>query len=88
MELAAKKIRNRYAFSPEGTAELRAFHARVLDNLQLALNVFTTRDITLARRLVPRRPLREAESRAADSHFPACARAGRNRSRPARSTWT
>ena len=52
MELAGKKIRNRYAFSAEGMAELRAFHARVLENLRLALNVFTTRDITLARRLV------------------------------------
>jgi phosphate:Na+ symporter len=70
MELAAKKIRNRYAFSAEGMAELRAFHARVLENLRLALNVFTTRDITLARRLVAEKAsLREAESRAADSHF-------------------
>src|ERR687898_1993705 len=70
MELAGKKIRNRYAFSAEGMAELRAFHARVLENLRLALNVFTTRDITLARRLVAEKAsLREAESRAADSHF-------------------
>jgi phosphate:Na+ symporter len=70
MELAAKKIRNRYAFSAEGMAELRAFHARVLENLRLALNVFTTRDITLARRLVAEKAsLREAESRAGDSHF-------------------
>jgi phosphate:Na+ symporter len=70
MELAAKKIRNRYAFSPEGTAELKAFHARVLENLQLALNVFTTRDIALARRLVAEKTaMREAEARAADSHF-------------------
>ena len=70
MELAAKKIRNRYAFSAEGMAELRAFHARVLENLRLALNVFTTRDIALARRLVGEKAsLREAEARAADSHF-------------------
>ena len=70
MELATKKIRNRYAFSPEGMAELRAFHARVLDNLRLALNVFTTRDITLARRLVAEKTaMREAETRAADSHY-------------------
>ena len=63
MELAAKKIRNRYAFSPEGMAELRAFHARVLENLRLALNVFTTRDITLARRLVAEKTaMREAEA--------------------------
>ncbi len=70
MELAAKKIKNRYAFSAEGTAELRAFHARVLDNLRLALNVFTTRDITLARRLVAEKTaMREAEAHAADSHY-------------------
>ena len=70
MELATKKIRNRYAFSPEGMAELRVFHARVLENLGLALNVFTTRDIALARRLVAETtPMREADARAADSHF-------------------
>ncbi len=70
MELATKKIRNRYAFSAEGTAELRAFHVRVLENLRLALNVFTTRDITLARRLVAEKTaMREAEARAADSHY-------------------
>jgi phosphate:Na+ symporter len=70
MELAGKKIRNRYAFSTEGMAELRAFHVRVLENLRLALNVFTTRDITLARRLVAEKAsLREAEARTADSHF-------------------
>ncbi len=70
MELATKKIRNRYAFSPEGLAELKDFHNRVLDNLRLALNVFTTRDITLARRLFAEKTaMREAEARAADSHF-------------------
>ena len=70
MELAGKKIKNRYAFSPEGTAELKAFHARVLENLRLALTVFTTRDIALARRLVAEKTaMREAEAHAADSHF-------------------
>jgi phosphate:Na+ symporter len=70
MELAGKKIKNRYAFSAEGLAELKAFHARVLENLRLALNVFTTRDIALARRLVAEKTaMREAESKAADSHF-------------------
>jgi phosphate:Na+ symporter len=80
MELATKKIRNRYAFSAEGMAELRAFHAQVLENLRLALNVFTTRDIVLARRLVGEKAsLREAEARAADSHF-ARLREGRSQS--------
>jgi phosphate:Na+ symporter len=70
MELAAKKIRNRYAFSPEGMAELRAIHSQVLENLRLAMNVFTTRDIALARRLVAEKTaMREAEAHAADSHY-------------------
>src|SRR4051812_21862805 len=70
MELATKKIKNRYAFSAQGLAELKGFHARVLENLRLALNVFATRDIVLARRLVGEKTLmREAESKAADSHF-------------------
>ena len=52
MELAAKKIKKRYAFSPEGSAELRIFHGRVVDHMRLALNVFATRDVVLARRLL------------------------------------
>ena len=70
MELAAKKIKNRFVFSTEGLSELKAFHSRVLENLRLALNVFTTRDITLARRLVAEKAvIRDAEAKAADSHF-------------------
>ena len=70
MELAGKKIKNRLAFSAEGFAELKAFHSRVLENLRLSLNVFTTRDIALARRLVAEKAaIREVEARAADSHF-------------------
>jgi phosphate:Na+ symporter len=77
MELAGKKIKNRLAFSAEGLAELKAFHGRVAENLRLALNVFTTRDLALARRLVAEKAaIRESEAKAADSHF-ARLRAGR-----------
>jgi phosphate:Na+ symporter len=70
MELASKKIRKRYAFSPEGWAELRTFHARVVDHMRLALNVFATRDIALARRLLREKTtMRAAEFEAADRHF-------------------
>jgi phosphate:Na+ symporter len=70
MELAAKKIKNRLAFSAEGMTELKAIHARVLENLRLSMNVFTTRDLPLARRLVAEKTvMREIESKAADSHF-------------------
>ena len=70
MELASKKIKNRYAFSSEGMAELKAIHSRVLENVRLALNVFTARDLSLARRLVAEKTsMREAEGLAADSHY-------------------
>ena len=70
MELAAKKIKKRYAFSPEGAAELRKFHAQIMDNMRLALNVFATRDVALARRLLRgKTTVRTAEFEATDRHF-------------------
>ncbi len=70
MELAGKKIKHRYAFSAEGMADIRDFHARVVANLQLAMNVFATGDVNLARRLLGEKTaLRDLERRAAESHF-------------------
>ncbi|HEX2216848.1 MAG TPA: Na/Pi cotransporter family protein [Xanthobacteraceae bacterium] len=70
MELAAKKIKNRYVFSPEGLDEIRRIHARVIDNMRLAFNVFATRNVALARQLLAEKALmRSAELEAADSHF-------------------
>ncbi len=70
MELAAKKIKKRLQFSGEGMEELRRFHGQVMDNMRLALNVFATRDITLARRLLREKTsMRAHEFEAADRHF-------------------
>jgi phosphate:Na+ symporter len=70
MELAAKKIKNRYTFSSEGLEEIQKFHARVMDNMRLAFNVFATRDVAMARRLLAEKAMtRTAELAAADSHF-------------------
>ncbi len=70
MELAAKKIKKRYAFSREGLAELRSFHGHVVDHMRLALNVFATRDVVLARRLLREKTrVRTAEFEATDKHF-------------------
>ena len=52
MELANKKIRNRLQFSPEGLQEICGMHARLMDNLRLALNVFIAGDVKLARKLL------------------------------------
>jgi phosphate:Na+ symporter len=70
MELAAKKTKYRRAFSPEGLAELKQFHRRVSENLQLAFNVFMSRDVELAKKLLAEKTaIRAAELSAADSHF-------------------
>jgi phosphate:Na+ symporter len=70
MELAAKKIKHRYQFSKEGTAELVAFHQRTLDNLKLAFGVFMSGDIKVARKLLAEKAaLREAELSAAENHL-------------------
>jgi len=70
LELAAKKIKHRYAFSNQGFEEIRDFHARVIANLRLAMNVFATGDVNLARKLLAEKTaLRDLERRAADSHF-------------------
>ena len=70
MELAAKKIKKRLQFSSEGQAEIKRFHAQVMDNMRLALNVFATRDISLARRLLREKTsMRAHEFEAAERHF-------------------
>ncbi len=70
MELAQKRIKKRVTFSPEGLAELAKFHGSVVDNMRLALNVFATRDVALARRLLQEKTsVRAKEFDAADKHF-------------------
>ncbi len=68
--LAAKKIKRRYQFSPEGAAELTAFHKRVCESLQAAFGIFMTGAAEAARRLLREKAgLRKAELEAADRHF-------------------
>jgi phosphate:Na+ symporter len=70
MELAAKKIKHGYTFSKEGLDDIRKFHALVMENLRLAFNVFTTRDLALARRLFSdKTTMRNAESAASEAHY-------------------
>ncbi len=70
MELARKKIRNKQQFSAEGWRELEDLHARVLSNMQLALNVFVSRDVGAARRLIGEKDrLRDQEREASELHL-------------------
>jgi len=70
MELAAKKIKNKRRFSVDGAAELTALHRRVLDNLKLALGVFISGDVKIARQLLDEKvAIRDAERSAAENHL-------------------
>jgi phosphate:Na+ symporter len=70
MELAGKKIKNKRKFSADGVAELTALHRRVLDNLKLALGVFISGDVKIARQLLDEKvAIRDAERAAAESHL-------------------
>ena len=70
MELASKKIKRQLAFSPEGAAELAAFHQEVLENLKLAFGVFMSGDVKIARQLIAEKTkLRNAELAASESHL-------------------
>jgi len=70
MDLANKKIRRGISFSVEGAAELVAFHQQVVDSLRLAVGIFMSGDIEVARRLVAAKAqLRETEFAAAERYL-------------------
>ena len=69
-ELAVKKSKRRYQFSPEGAAELTAFHKRVCEGLQAAFGIFMTGNVDAAKRLIREKAdMRKAELEAADRHL-------------------
>jgi len=69
-ELAIKKIKRRYQFSPEGAATLTTFHKRICESLQVAFGVFMTGDVAAARRLIREKAeLRSIELAAGERHF-------------------
>jgi phosphate:Na+ symporter len=70
LELAQKKIRNKLSFSKEGLAELEAMHARVVDNMQLAIGVYMSGDVDPARQLLAQKEtLRELERIGSEQHL-------------------
>jgi phosphate:Na+ symporter len=80
LELADKKIRHQLRFSGEGWSEIVALHSRVLNNLQMALGVFMSRDVGIVRKLIDEKVAgREAERQAPENHL-ARLRAGRRES--------
>jgi phosphate:Na+ symporter len=70
MQKASKKIKNKLAFSREGFEEITALHRRVLRNLNLALGVFVSGDVKVARELLAEKvAIRSMELAAAEGHL-------------------
>jgi phosphate:Na+ symporter len=69
-ELATKKIKRRFQFSPEGAEELSAFHKRTMESLRVAFGVFMSGDVNEARKLLSEKAtLRDAELGATERHL-------------------
>jgi phosphate:Na+ symporter len=69
-ELAAKKIKRKLRFSPEGAAEIAAFHRRIVESLRIGLSVFMSGDMASAKKLIAEKTeLRNAELAAAEHHI-------------------
>lgn len=70
LALAAKRQRSGVSFSDAGWAEITALHQQVVEQMRLAVTVFVSRDLELARELVADKDrIREAERAATESHF-------------------
>jgi phosphate:Na+ symporter len=69
-ELAIKKTKRRFQFSPEGAEELSALHKRTMDSLRIAFGVFMSGDVGDARKLlVEKTLLRNEEIAATERHL-------------------
>lgn len=69
-ELATKKIKRRFQFSPEGAEELSTFHKRTMDSLRMAFGVFMSGDVGDARKLLAEKSaLRNEELAATERHL-------------------
>jgi phosphate:Na+ symporter len=69
-ELATKKIKRRFQFSPEGAEELSTFHKRTMDSLRIGFGVFMSGDVGEARKLLAEKAvLRGVELAATERHL-------------------
>ncbi len=69
-EIAAKKIKQRLTFSPEGLREIADMHQHLLDSLHLATSVFMMGDLHAARTLLAEKDrMRDLEQAATGNHL-------------------
>ena len=70
MTYAGKKIEQNFYFSREGFHEIRDLHARVLNNVRVAIDAFATSDVKLAKKLKKEdKQIAELEKKLQSSHL-------------------
>ena len=70
MELAEKKITGSHRFSTQGLMEIRDLHAKVVENVELAMNALAAGDESLANKVLRHKaPISELERRYRQSHM-------------------
>ena len=70
MELAEKKIAGNHRFSAQGLAEIRDLHAKVVENVELAMSALAADDESIAQKVVRHKsPISELERRYRASHL-------------------
>lgn len=70
LDMAQKKMRKKLTFSEQGWAELSTLHDRVLNQMQLAISVFVSGDISTARQMIREKErFRELELKGGQSHM-------------------
>jgi phosphate:Na+ symporter len=52
MELAAKKIAGHHVFSQQGWSEIRELHAKVVENIELAMSALASNDPSIAEKII------------------------------------
>jgi phosphate:Na+ symporter len=69
-EAAEKKIKHGLSFSQEGFADLAALFGQTMANLKIAMTIFVSGDVKLARQLVAEKTeIRNLERRATEAHL-------------------
>jgi len=70
MELAEKKIRGHHSFSDQGSREIEDLHAKVTENLELAIAALAAGDRSIAEKVLRHKsPISELERRYRQSHM-------------------
>ncbi len=70
LEIAQKKIKQKLGFSKAGWQDIEKMHSRVVEQMQLAMGVFVSGDVAVARRMLTEKEhLRTLEHKSSERHL-------------------